>query len=345
MVNPRAFALSELPTHHEEYVHDVAFDFYGKRVATCSSDKKIKIWHTDDQGRWQLTPTYEWRKHTGSIWKLAWSHPVFGALLASAAADKLVYVWEEPSAGGRDKPATEWRPVCTLVDHRAEVVDVAFGPRQFGLRLATACLDGHLRVYEGNDSAVGDRWDLVDDFEPGHPPRREGQAGTRREGSDPTIPVTCLSWNPSPFDRVQSLAVGCADGSVRVWSYSEPTRRWEVTCDLKPHEGEVHAVSWAPSMGRCGHLIASCGAGPKGAVFVTRLKAQASELAFMLLQEMVLCVEGDRKEVWKVCWNITGTTLASSGDDGVVRLWKRNLAGDWESTEVQQAYGPLPEMF
>ena len=27
-------------------------------------------------------------------------------------------------------------------------------------------------------------------------------------------------------------------------------------------------------------------------------------------------------QVWRVAWNITGTILASSGDDGCVRLWK-----------------------
>jgi len=27
-------------------------------------------------------------------------------------------------------------------------------------------------------------------------------------------------------------------------------------------------------------------------------------------------------QVWRVQWNITGTILASTGDDGRVRLWK-----------------------
>ena len=29
---------------HDDFVHDVQFDYYGKRIATCSSDEKIKIW-------------------------------------------------------------------------------------------------------------------------------------------------------------------------------------------------------------------------------------------------------------------------------------------------------------
>ena len=33
-------------------------------------------------------------------------------------------------------------------------------------------------------------------------------------------------------------------------------------------------------------------------------------------------------QVWKVEWNVTGTVLSSSGDDGKVRLWKGPSAAD-----------------
>lgn len=29
---------------HEDLVHDLAYDFYGRRLATCSSDQRIKVW-------------------------------------------------------------------------------------------------------------------------------------------------------------------------------------------------------------------------------------------------------------------------------------------------------------
>ena len=36
--------LASYPLCHDDYVLDLAFDFYGKRIATCSVDQKIKIW-------------------------------------------------------------------------------------------------------------------------------------------------------------------------------------------------------------------------------------------------------------------------------------------------------------
>lgn len=42
-------------------------------------------------------------------------------------------------------------------------------------------------------------------------------------------------------------------------------------------------------------------------------------------------MSGDHgSKVWRVCWNITGTIMGSTGDDGYVRLWKANYLGNWK---------------
>ena len=45
--------------------------------------------------------------------------------------------------------------------------------------------------------------------------------------------------------------------------------------------------------------------------------------------------------VWRVCWNITGTILASSGDDGCVKLWKANYLDNWACVSTLRADGQM----
>jgi len=40
---------------HDDYIHDISYDFYGKRLASCSSDQKVKVWDTDANGDWVQT--------------------------------------------------------------------------------------------------------------------------------------------------------------------------------------------------------------------------------------------------------------------------------------------------
>ena len=39
-------------------------------------------------------------------------------------------------------------------------------------------------------------------------------------------------------------------------------------------------------------------------------------------QRLVAQFMDHKQTVWRLCWNVTGTALASTGDDGCVRLWK-----------------------
>jgi hypothetical protein len=45
--------------------------------------------------------------------------------------------------------------------------------------------------------------------------------------------------------------------------------------------------------------------------------------------ELVADLE-DTAEVWRAEWNVTGTALATSADDGKVKLWRQTLRGQWE---------------
>ena len=47
---------------HEDSIHDVAYDYYGRRMASCSSDHKIKVWDKDPgSGEWKCSA--EWKAH------------------------------------------------------------------------------------------------------------------------------------------------------------------------------------------------------------------------------------------------------------------------------------------
>ena len=40
---------------HKDLIHDVAYDFYGERMATCSSDQYVKVWLVNKQNSGNLT--------------------------------------------------------------------------------------------------------------------------------------------------------------------------------------------------------------------------------------------------------------------------------------------------
>ena len=67
-------------------------DYYGKRLATASSDRTIKIFEVAD-GQQNLVAHL--RGHDGPVWQVAWAHPKFGQLVASCSYDGKVCVWKE----------------------------------------------------------------------------------------------------------------------------------------------------------------------------------------------------------------------------------------------------------
>ncbi|KAJ9123086.1 hypothetical protein QFC22_001276 [Naganishia vaughanmartiniae] len=175
-----------LPTHHADLVTDVAYDYYGERLATASADQKIKVWKKDPvKGTWDLED--EWKAHDAPILQLTWSHPEHSNLLASCSYDRSVRIWEEVSVpaasrnvsngnltmGGANHSSAlgkRWVECGLLMDARGSVRNIEFAPNAFGLKLtnsrrdpfvqATISTDSYVRIYTCLSPTLSD-WQLT----------------------------------------------------------------------------------------------------------------------------------------------------------------------------------------
>ncbi|KAJ1634628.1 WD40-repeat-containing domain protein [Pavlovales sp. CCMP2436] len=292
--------IDRLPTDHADVIHDVAYDYYGERMATCSSDMSIKVWE-----RGQCVGS--WKAHDGSVWRLAWAHPEFGQVLASCSFDRAVHVWEDPPGGAR---GGTWPRRAVLQEARDSVTDIAFAPRHLGLRLGALSTDGKLRVYEALDVMNLSTWYKM------------------RMTCALEVPrATAFAWGQHSAAPA-SLAVGFGDGRTAVKAYDESLRQWRDMAMLEEHRDSVHSVSWAQHVGRTSQFIATGGRDGVVRVHSLRMPTGPGTTAAGSWEAIGIARLSDHSQpVWKVDWNPTGTLLASSGDDGTVKVWQADATG------------------
>lgn len=352
-----------LQSLHQDFIHDIAFDHYGRRIATCSGDRTVRVWDLDEKGEWTFQPGSgsDWQAHRGPVTRLSWAHPEFGQLLATCGTDHVACVWEERDASfsfpvhedatrtstattaesqqqqqqsSSSATQTRWIEKARLSDARKAVSCVAFAPRHLGLKLATGSADGAVRVYEAIDAMNLNQWRLNESVEVVDAADEDADAG-----------VAALSWCRGRFEP-PTIVVG-AGRAVSVYRYHDASRHWSLVVALPPHgRGGVLDVAWAPDVGRSFHLVAS--AGSDRTLRVHRLDAASRttsgtttttttpERGSLRHASTQTLVDGGA-EVWRCAWNVTGTVLASSGDRGVVQLWKCHFReGTWRCvSEVQ----------
>lgn len=93
--------VTRFDTDHEDLIHDVSYNYYGKRLVTCSSDQRLKVWDFNETGhgeaKWEVNDS--WKAHDCSILKVIWANPEFGQVIASCSFDRQVKIWEEQEIG------------------------------------------------------------------------------------------------------------------------------------------------------------------------------------------------------------------------------------------------------
>ncbi|XP_076470749.1 nucleoporin SEH1-like isoform X1 [Babylonia areolata] len=308
------FVAKAIAVDHKDLIHDVSYDFHGRRMATCSSDQTVKVWEKKDDGTWQCTAS--WKTHSGSVWRVTWAHPEFGQVLATCSFDRTAAVWEEEA--GRN----HWVKRTSLVDSRTSVTDVKFAPKHLGLQLATASADGIIRIYEAVDVMNLSNWSLQHEF-------------------NCRISCSCLTWNASRV-HPPMIAVGSDDGNpsggakVGIYEYSDAQRKWNKVESLSTVTDPVFDISFAPNVGRSYHLLAIASKD----LYIVSIKPLRKDLSVsnpginrFEVRQMGL-FDSHQSQVWRVSWNVIGTVLVSSGADGCVRMWKANYLGNWKCISV-----------
>lgn len=287
---------------HNDLIHDAVLDYYGKRLATCSSDKTIKIFEVDGENH-KLVETLI--GHEGPVWRVDWAHPKFGTILASCSYDGKVIIWKEEN--GR------WAQIAVHAVHSASVNSVQWAPHEYGALLLAASSDGKVSVVEFKDN--GTIAPLVIDAH--------------------AIGVNSCSWAPSTIQegpgaqQVRRFVTGGADNLVKVWKYNQEARTFVLEESLEGHSDWVRDVAWSPSI-LLRSYIASVSQDRTCIIWSQEHTGgpwKKSELQQNKFPDVL----------WRASWSLSGNILALSGGDNKITLWKEDLQGKWEPAgEVQE---------
>ncbi|KAL2755860.1 hypothetical protein ACRALDRAFT_1043084 [Sodiomyces alcalophilus JCM 7366] len=290
---------------HDDMIHDAVLDYYGRRLATCSSDRTIKIFKIEADSQ-ELMDTL--KRHEGAVWCVSWAHPKYGNILASAGYDGKVLIWREQNG---------WQKIFDFALHKASVNIVSWAPHEAGCLLACASSDGNVSVLEFRDS----NYDHT--IFPAH-----------------GLGVNSVSWAPAPApgsivsggtstpgvgSSPRRFVTGGCDNLVKIWAFDPATQSYKLEGEpLTGHTDWVRDVSWSPTVLQKSY-IASASQDKTVRIWTSDSSSQGQWNCKVLNFD---------SSVWRVSWSLSGNVLAVSGEDNKVTLWKENLRGEWQCVKT-----------
>jgi len=271
-------------------------DYYGKRLATCSSDRTIKLFNIVKNTQ---THIKDLTGHEGPVWQVCWAHPKFGSKLASCSYDRKVIIWSEEKGN--------WTRSFVYEKHSLSVNSIAWAPHEFGLVLACGSSDGMVSI----GTQKGTDWEFIQ-----FPANAVG--------------VNAVSWAPMNVPSnlntaantvpVKLATAGC-DNNVMIWRLNAE-KAWVLEATLDGHRDWVRDVAWAPNPGLPYSTVASCSQDGRVAIWTQEGNSEWSKPKFLDFKSGA--------PVWRVSWSLTGNILAVACGDNTVSLWKEAANNEWK---------------
>ena len=111
----------------------IEIDYYGTKLAIGDVNGKIYIFQNANNSMAKIA---EISSNFGPIYKLSWSHPSFGPLLASAGFDKKVILYKFEN--------NRLEELFSYNNHENSVESLKFSPSSKNLLLISGCLNGDI---------------------------------------------------------------------------------------------------------------------------------------------------------------------------------------------------------
>ena len=283
---------------HSDEVYSVAFSPDGKRLASGSSDKTIKLWDTVT-GKELLTL----KGHLSAVFSVAFSPD--GERLASGSRDTTIKLWDTATgkevltlkedlgevysvafspdgkhlASGSYGTIKLWdtatgKELFALKGRSGEVISIAFSPD--GKRLASGDLDRTIRFW---DTATGKELLML-----------KGHSGS----------VYSVVFSPDG----KQLASGSWDRTIKLWDTVTGTELLTLMA-----QDRVRSLAFSPD----GRRLASGSENPRSRGTIKLWDAVTGK--------ELLSLAGHPIMVWSVAFSPDGKRLASGSWDGTIKLW------------------------
>ena len=293
----------------ESSIHCISFNYHGTRLAMCSADGSVQVWECMGS-KWNLSSKFP-SGHSGAIFKVRWSHPEYGSLLATCSFDKTVIINEENPLDH------SWKKLSQLLVGHEPVEDIQFSPPSRRLQLAVCSSHGEIRIYEPASPINLKAWNCPHLFVAS----RLGSNVLAWNASGASTPMLLIGNNDSQQARYKfSREFEETQETLQLWAPTEDGKTWEkIFVPENSHERTVVDIAWTQLMGRAKHLVATCDV--EGGVIIWRIDSRGiMEIEEHLRNEAKVC---------NVAWDLMGTCLSCVGEDNVLKIWKKNLQGKW----------------
>ncbi|GAU23002.1 hypothetical protein TSUD_297470 [Trifolium subterraneum] len=304
-----------------------SWNYSDTRLATGSVDGTFSIFDLRDptSSSSSLRSTFKTKVHEGNIVKIVWLPPEYGDAAACISADGIVSLLEEIV---EDSQPLQWKLCKTFGSSASKVLDVQFGISLSRLKMVAAYSDGHVRVFELLDPLELSNWQLQAEFQ-------NVIESVSSFGKALSLSAS-ISLNPQKGGSQESSFLVGFNSNTPELNSSKAHQRWLPVAELALSEDrgdQVYAVAWAPNIGRPYEIIAV--ATHKG-LSIWHLGLNPDHNGRLSVDRVAL-LSGHEGAVWQMEWDMSGMTLATTGDDGMVRLWQSNLNGVWHQ---QAAFEP-----